>query len=146
MKGKLIIGKSAQEIFDTVVVHLMHQGWPSYYKCGGAIDGTIKACAYRGEEGRKCAAGILITDDEYRGIEGCSWEDMVNKHGFTDEHKSLIQNLQMVHDRDVDNDAIDKENYDIGVWHDTVLSGARHVASMFSLNTDALERAYKEYA
>jgi hypothetical protein len=46
-----------QETFDAVAKHLLTQG------CVSTRNGI---CAYRGEDGRKCAAGILIPDEKYR--------------------------------------------------------------------------------
>ncbi len=51
-----------QEIFDRVATHLLTQGgksWLVRYSSGGG------ECAYRGEKGLKCAAGILIPDELY---------------------------------------------------------------------------------
>jgi hypothetical protein len=47
-----------QEIFDKVATHLITQNKKSYLP-GGNV------CAYRGENGCKCAIGILIPDDKY---------------------------------------------------------------------------------
>lgn len=46
------------EIIDRVTKHLLCQGVPS--------ETAYESCAYRGEEGRKCAVGVLIPDDEYK--------------------------------------------------------------------------------
>lgn len=46
-----------QEFFDTTVIALRAQGGPSINEKG--------VCLYRGPNGRKCAAGIHITDEEY---------------------------------------------------------------------------------
>lgn len=48
---------NAQEFFDTTVTVLRAQGGPSINEKG--------VCLYRGPNGRKCAAGIHITDEEY---------------------------------------------------------------------------------
>lgn len=45
-----------QETFDAVVTHLRRQGRK-------ALRG--RKCAYRGDDGTKCAAGCLIPDDLY---------------------------------------------------------------------------------
>jgi hypothetical protein len=47
----------AQEIFDTVVKHLMTQRRPAKSSNG--------KCMYRTFDGLKCAVGVLILDDEY---------------------------------------------------------------------------------
>lgn len=46
-----------QEVFDAVARHLLTQRRRSF-------DGKA-GCAYRGPEGRKCAAGALLPDDQY---------------------------------------------------------------------------------
>lgn len=46
-----------QEAFDIVAKHLFEQKRPSVLSKG--------VCAYRGVEGRKCAIGALISDEEY---------------------------------------------------------------------------------
>ena len=46
-----------QHTFDTIVEHLRKQG------CKSAD--AIGVCLYRGPNGLKCAAGILIPDDKY---------------------------------------------------------------------------------
>jgi len=44
-----------QEIFDTVVAHLLQQGKQS----------KSNVCLYRSDDGLKCAIGALIPDSEY---------------------------------------------------------------------------------
>lgn len=48
-----------QEVFEKVVRHLRAQGEKSL------MPGCSVACAYRGENGRKCAVGCLIADEHY---------------------------------------------------------------------------------
>ncbi len=90
-----------QEMFDTVATHLFSQGKQALYG-----DGT---CAYRGDEGTKCAIGCLIPDDVYtedmegRGIaENLSedWDFPVLRRLFNTQHKQeLAFDLQAVHDQ-----------------------------------------------
>lgn len=47
-----------QEIYDTVAAHLLKQN-------GKALNNHDR-CAYRGADGKTCAVGCLISDDEYR--------------------------------------------------------------------------------
>ena len=91
----------AQAIFDTVARHLLAQNAKSYQEDG-------YTCAYRGADGRKCAAGVLLTDAEASAYgEGWSWPipddfdperddvlDAANRIG----HHSLVRRLQWVHD------------------------------------------------
>jgi hypothetical protein len=53
--------KTKQETFDAVVSGLIEQGGPSAGEndCG-------PTCFYRGKDGRKCAVGLLVPDDEYQ--------------------------------------------------------------------------------
>lgn len=93
-----------QEIFDTVLNGLRNQKIPSYKR---RDTGDVE-CLYRGPEGRKCAAGMLIPDDQYRpDMEGQPFVWLVNgtyKH-FADvpdhlvEHRNFITSLQQLHDR-----------------------------------------------
>jgi len=53
---------SVQEAFERIVRGLASQGWKPSLKPRGK-DSFVNACAYRGEDGRKCAVGWLIPDD-----------------------------------------------------------------------------------
>lgn len=78
---------SAQEVFDHIVGHLRQQGERS-------TDG--RQCLYRGPGTLKCAAGCLISDDEYYpGMEGMSWVLITTP---TSPHRRLISALQFIHD------------------------------------------------
>lgn len=50
-----------QETFDIVVGNLIKQGGPSSEVRGD----DVAVCMYRSKEGRKCAAGWLIPDEQY---------------------------------------------------------------------------------
>lgn len=64
-----------QEIFDTVATHLFTQGVMAVNtSLIPDSDGTAK-CAYRGDNGVKCAAGCLIPDELYK-------PEMENKRFF----------------------------------------------------------------
>ena len=97
MKEKAITLKTlgeatAQEVFDQVVRHLRSQDKQS-------IDVESKACCYRGDMGSKCAAGILISDDEYsKDFEDKGWGELLNYTDISCNHKGLIQSLQDCHD------------------------------------------------
>lgn len=54
-------GMTLQEMFDVIYKGLASQGF---------AQSRLHGCAYRGGEGRKCAAGWLIPDDKYDE----SWE------------------------------------------------------------------------
>ena len=75
-----------QEVFDTAVGGVVGQGGPSW-------DG-VRNCLYRGPNGRKCAAGWLISDDQV--IEGNSIREI--EHGWPEQVVELVQGLQCAHD------------------------------------------------
>ncbi len=90
-----------QEIFTQVKDHLLKQGCKSQKM----VDGTL-ICAYRGDNGCKCAAGCLIPDDMYDpDFENISWNANGNI-GFADMKFKLnlngydyfIRELQGIHD------------------------------------------------
>lgn len=83
-----------QEIFDTVVTHMLKQGEKSLEEA---------SCKYRTEKDDKvlmCAAGCLIPDDKYeKRFEGCTVDSIdyfVDK--YTPEELDLIRHLQSAHD------------------------------------------------
>ncbi len=82
---------SAQQVYDQVKEHLMKQNAKS-------IRGDT--CAYRGNDGLKCAAGCLISDEEYEGIRECQdWTTQLLYNRVPNAHRKLISALQRVHDR-----------------------------------------------
>lgn len=61
-----------QEVFDKVAAHLLTQNARSgKYPFGDETDEDNFECQYRGENGRMCAVGCLISNDKYHpGFEG----------------------------------------------------------------------------
>lgn len=97
-----------QEVFDQVATHLLKQGKCSKKRIGNY---TIPSCSYRGDNGLKCAAGILIADEEYTlnmddHEQGTAWSDLVYRKQAPPEHKQLIEELQDIHD------TIEPENWE----------------------------------
>lgn len=106
-----------QEIFDGVCAQLAKQGGPSmaFIKTKYDLDGST-ACAYRGANGRMCALGVLIPDEEYNpkhegeGAQSVLAEldkSFISPSGdtvFTEEsnvieqRKRFINNIQSAHD------------------------------------------------
>jgi hypothetical protein len=89
-----------QETFDEVVNGLRKQGGKSISK---SPHGEI--CAYRGAEGRKCAAGLLMKDEEYDpAFEGQNIRAIMLRYPsvmslYRDNSvKGLIFHLQQIHD------------------------------------------------
>lgn len=98
---------TAQQVFDQVVAHLREQKVQS--KKPDPDGGDMKMCAYRGDNGLKCAAGALIADDEFvpqmdEGDEegtGTSWHCLIKRNLVpSTQHDQLISALQAVHDSD----------------------------------------------
>ena len=82
---------TAQEVFDQVAAHLLAQGAKSLRE---------NACAMRGQGGRKCAAGCLVSDGEYsRDLEITAWDALCSRGRVPTAHRELIISLQEVHDR-----------------------------------------------
>lgn len=87
-----------QEIFDTVAKHLLTQNARSTFQQNGATH-----CAYRGDNGRKCAAGCLIQDIHYNPeLEGKSViafevSEALGK-SIGDSDLWFLKDLQHIHD------------------------------------------------
>ena len=59
-------------------------------------------CKYRGPNGRKCFAGVLIPDEVYQSrFEEKCWSTLVLTENFPKEHAVLIFRLQGVHDSEI---------------------------------------------
>lgn len=100
-----------QEVFDKVVIGLRKQGCRSYLS-------DEDTCAYRGVDGRKCAAGILILDEFYSSdLEGETiptiWPRLsiykdhrykigqaLISSGVNPAHFLFIRSLQQIHDEE----------------------------------------------
>lgn len=106
---------TAQEVFDQVAIHLLKQNQRAYRPADGS-------CMYRTPSGLKCAAGCLISDDEYTPeFEDNNWVDLATAQRIVpDSHLDLIRALQCVHD-----------NYDPNVWQEKLVEMAyRHKLTM----------------
>lgn len=82
---------TAQEVYSQVRKHLLTQGIQSMIEFHG--------CQYRGPDGLKCAAGCLVSDEEYQPeMEGKVWEYVVHQKIAPIAHMELISELQTIHD------------------------------------------------
>ncbi len=124
------------EIFDTVVKGILKQGKPSILK---------GYCKYRGPDNTKCAAGLLISDDDYSSEfeEKAAWcnpeygsykdSELIVQRFF--ESKGLnarfINRLQIIHDDVAMNS---NQNYFIEDWK----SEMRKLGNELGFNTDLL--------
>ena len=94
---KTLAEATEQEVFNQIATGLMEQGKKSL------VNGR---CCYRSDDGSKCAAGMLIADDEYKPVfdkrgtrgESSDWEGIVLMGYATKAHKELIMQLQNIHD------------------------------------------------
>ena len=88
-----------QQIFDAVVNHLAAQKTQSI---SPRPDGKGTQCAYRGENGAKCAVGCLIPDELYDpSMEGDNVDQLADINKLPDDlvdHVSLLYDLQFAHD------------------------------------------------
>lgn len=98
---------NSQEIFDKIVSHLRAQGEKSVKR---DIDGQFM-CAYRGDDGRKCAIGALIPDLMYESrMEGIDLDfllirfpkiNLLFDNAFdVNNPSSLLKFFQRIHDGD----------------------------------------------
>jgi len=83
---------TAQQVFDQVARHLITQKYKSE-------DYETLNCKYH-ELGRKCAAGCLISYQEYSyKFEDQGWEHLIAAGLVPDCHGELISRLQTLHDK-----------------------------------------------
>lgn len=90
---------SAQEVFSLVKEHA-RKGQRSVAPFRNHITGEVEiGGSYRGPNGAKCFAGILIPDDVFdQWFENKPWSFLVEKYNFPPQHRALIQSLQFLHD------------------------------------------------
>lgn len=86
-----LANSTKQEVFEQVKQHLLAQN-------KRAINDR-NTCQYKIGE-LKCAAGCLISDDEYTPeFENNSWRVLQYRNLVPETHSRLIQQLQKIHDR-----------------------------------------------
>jgi hypothetical protein len=113
-----------QVLFDYIVNALRKQGCRS-------LDIGTEFCRYRGSNGTKCAAGHVITDDEYNpNIEGKLIQFLVVENGKI-EYNRIIENtsknidilraLQQTHD-----------NFDVKDWEERFNSNAQSLGLKYT--------------
>lgn len=82
-----------QKVFDIVAKHLLTQMERSEDSNG--------YCLYKTADGLKCAAGCLISDEEYFAeldINGFNWQSLIKSKTVPESHGELIDDLQFIHD------------------------------------------------
>lgn len=99
---KTLATATEQAIFDQVTTHMLTQMARSEKHI--TEDGhSATYCTYRGEDGRKCAVGALIADDEYHPLMDNTGDVyMMNDAGYLgdiDETRlEFLYSLQHIHD------------------------------------------------
>ena len=88
---------TAQQVFDHISRHLLHQNERS---------NEHGKCLYYSSNSLKCAAGCLISDEEYFHLamhkeEDQEWSTLVYKGTVPPQHLELISALQDVHDASI---------------------------------------------
>jgi hypothetical protein len=81
-----------QQVFDQVARHLLTQNKKS-------LDVCTHSCVYSDGSGLMCAAGCLMSDEEYSpDMEGFGWLSLVNEGKVSENHDHMIRTLQSIHD------------------------------------------------
>lgn len=141
-----------QETFDLVVQHLANQkGIRSQNKNG--------ACAYRGENGNKCAIGALIPDELYARVDtggmnlnSTGFQSLVGHSPeindfFHNEHPSLFDSVPQ--GKGYTNQFGPTFGKALQSVHDSALTGSRkfqltELASIFNLNTEKIAECFSQ--
>ena len=128
MNLKTLHEYSEQEVFDHVALHLMQQNSKSVIP--PTTDNWHDAkCVYRSPDGKMCAAGCLIADDEYKPhMEDSTWMVLANTGFVPRHHADLIRRLQIAHDA---------AELKAGFMFEEELRAA---AARFNLNTQVIDR------
>lgn len=81
-----------EQVFEQIARHLLKQ-WQK------SVSPDSNRCAYRGALGMSCAAGCLISDDEYDlRWEARSWTSLALSQEVPADYSTLIRRLQVIHD------------------------------------------------
>lgn len=91
----ITIDLSPQEAFDKMVAGLKAQGWMR------SMNKYDTVCKYRGDAGRKCAVGHLLTDFEAQNSEGSLVSALLarGRIRFADaQTQRLVEDCQLSHD------------------------------------------------
>lgn len=93
------IEEISQALFDKAAEHLLKQNEKAMSVWGGT---PIPRCAYRGENGKMCAVGCLISDEHYRpDMEGANPNDLLTEigasNGFDPEKLTIYQQSELIY-------------------------------------------------
>jgi len=94
---KKLSSSTTMEVFLYVKQHLLAQNKASIRGEKDDLIGSM--CVYRSPDKLMCAAGCLMTDEEYKkSFEGRNWTALANAGLVPAAHKKLIMTLQHCHD------------------------------------------------
>jgi len=97
MKNYKTKNRTRQEIFDLAYIGLAKQGFKRSYQKETSTDGPF--CLYRAPDGKKCAIGFCIPDEEYRpNLEGGDAWLAYKAAGISGRDFNFAERLQGVHD------------------------------------------------
>jgi len=116
---------TAQEIFDKAAVGLLTQKAKSYLVNPDGHEN--RTCAYRGANGKKCAAGFCIEDSLYtESMEQATIADVIQRFNLKElaVHEVLLATLQSIHD-----------GVSIAAWKAELL----HLAKTKGLSTEKID-------
>ena len=116
---------TAQEIFDKAAVGLLTQKAKSYLVNPDGHESMV--CAYRGANGKKCAAGFCIEDSLYeKSMERNTITGVIQQFGLKElaVHEVLLSTLQSIHD-----------GVSIAAWKAELL----HLAKTRELSTEKID-------
>lgn len=116
---------TAQEIFDKAAVGLLTQKAKSYLVNPDGHESMV--CAYRGANGKKCAAGFCIEDSLYeKSMERNTVSGVIRQFGLKElaVHEVLLSTLQSIHD-----------GVSIAAWKAELL----HLAKTRELSTEKID-------
>ena len=101
----------SQHTFDVIAAHLLIQGQPSTgITISQSGSGKVSiGCAYRGDNGMRCAVGFCISNENYHAeMEGKSAHAEIVRNAIGPEYcndKEFLGELQSIHDNPLSNDS-----------------------------------------
>ena len=128
----------AQSLFETISRHLFAQGELSVKPKNP--NSVYDRCAYRGENGLKCAVGAVLPDEEYQKVFDEANMPVTSvvyelDHGPTRKlfmgNLDLLANLQAVHD--------DARNWETS---ENMTNALIKVGTMFCLKVEFIDQCY----
>ena len=126
---------SMQELFDYITRGLLKQGRPSAIGKEGSF-----ACLYRGPNGLKCAAGLVLPDEFYRpDMEGAGISSIRYFENLTMEKHDLLQDLQGAHDNTA-RVALDS----LAEWKELLVNRLEQLAKQYGLQFAGPEFPFSE--